>query len=267
VSKIKFNGNITRAVLGIVALSLVVSQAEAGWVKAESKVWKNGVRRSHSFKKAMDYGDSGYAYASFDQSYANAREWWEYSGNQYNRRNWTTSYAQSNKYAAHAAAWWSSFLGPDENDVQWGPDSSYSQKPAFEFGNSTNLEVQYFETPGGILNRLSPDTFAKVSFTTLRKGETAMSELRYIIDGQASVARIAVSSDATGNLSLSTRVTGVFKDCAPMVDFDGTGQVIMRFAAREFYTGGSLNSMTILESCSQQGTLREMLDWNDGRNR
>ncbi|MBV6457724.1 MAG: hypothetical protein HONBIEJF_00841 [Fimbriimonadaceae bacterium] len=256
---------IARVLLGIVCASIVMSEAEAGWVKAESKVWYKSIRRSHNFKKAPDYGDSGYAPASYSSTWANAREWWEYSGGQYNRRNWTATYVQGSKYAAQASAWWSSFLAPDE-DVETGPGFS-GENIAFEPGTSTNFEVQYFETPVGLLIQMNPETFAKVDFTTVRPGERAMSELRFIVDGQVSTAQLSVASDNAGNLLFDQRITGVFKELGPMVDFDGTGQVILRFAAREFYVHGTLKSTTIIDSMSNCDNKRALLDGNDGRPR
>lgn len=257
---------IARAVLGIVCASIIVSEAEAGWVKAESKVWYKSIRRSHNFKKSPDYGDSGYAPASYSSTWANAREWWEYSGGQYNRRNWTATYVQGSKYAAQASAWWSSFLAPDD-DVESGPGYSQGENLAFEHGTSTNFEVQYFETPLGLQIFMNPETFAKVDFTTVKPGERATSELRFVVDGHVSTAQISVAADNAGNLLFDHRVTGVFQSLGPTVDFDGTGQVIMRFAARDFYVHGTLKSTTIIDSMSNCDNKRALLDWNDGRPR
>ncbi len=237
-----------RLALALLAASMIAPPAHAGHVKARGRVWYKNIRRDHQYTHAPDYGDSGVAAASYSSSYGRGREWWEFSGNQYVQRNWTSSYAQGSKYSGLGEAWHSNFLRPSGGSGD-GPSGPF---PGL-IGTQATFEVAYRDPVPGTRNiEASPESMLSIRVSDLESDDPdAESKIRFVIDGATSEASLRVSM-ASGSLEVIPHVTGVFNLMQPKVQLEG-GVAMMTFGNRFFDVAGSPASETLIDSMARVG--------------
>lgn len=253
----KLNTSRTTAV-AVAALTAIgvftPTEARAGWVKAEAAVGYI-YRRSHQQNKSADYGDAqasaSWSGSSGRSGYGYGHEWWELSGNQYNRRNYTYAKANGKNVWASANAWHSNFLGPQSPDFQ-----PFNGSAGMDGDNGTVAiqDAQYFDNLDGTIRCVLQEAFLQVDAADIEDPltESVGARLNFVVGTDESTVGLTVRQ-VDGLLQATVDKTGVFAGMDVDLRNNGANLYSLTIAPNQFQVVGDYDGETYLDSMVYTG--------------